>query len=346
MRPGRAADNPGVSPFPWNISAPERGGDPRPSPRGEWDAVLRLARAGRPAQAIAALEGLWAAWGTSPSECARELHARLLGAVAAAAGEGERALALLERALDDAPRLADLHWAKARLCRQRGDQAAARAALAAGLLAQPGHPACAVERALWEARSGRLGEAVAELEALGQACPPAAPELFRQAVGRLRAGAWEAAEELLTAAYRTGSHAVEAELAGPLKALEGGDAARALEGALAVTERFPDAPPAHLAVGLAALGLGWPDDALEAFGRALVLDPDCHAARLYFAWAHFLLGETGVAEAEVLLVLAACPGHELALALWRERCGSRSPGRPAVVPAAASDPTQGSHPTI
>jgi tetratricopeptide (TPR) repeat protein len=335
MSPAAAADNPVVTPFPWNISAADggpAGGLHSPAP-GAWDALLRAARAGRALEAVAALEDRWAASGTSPGGCARGFRSRLLADAArdaAAAGEDERALELFEQAAADAPALAEMYSSWAGLLRKRGDEPAARSALAAGWRAEPGNPACAVEHVLLEARSGRLGEAVGELEALGRARPPADAGLFRGAMARLRAGEWEAAEGLLSAAYRLGPHSLAAALRTVGRSLEEGDPARALEGAVTLTERFPGAPAAHAAVGLACLALGWSDDALEAFGRAVECDPDHHEARLYLAWTLFLGGETSAAENEVLLVLAACPGHELALGLWRERCGSRPASRPAM----------------
>ncbi len=335
-----------MTPFPWNVSLGHgaagsshahgtTGGShgsaaatdsPRPRERATWDAVLRLERADRGEDALAGLEALWSGRGLPPSAGGRELRARLLARMAEtarAAGNRERALELVDRALADAGNAPDLFCARARVCLERGDDQGARDALGAALARQPAHAQAAVELALLEARSGSLGDAIGRLERLGASWPAAGRARFAAGVERLRAGAWETAEEELRAACRESGAQLAEGLARIGRLLEADDAPQALAEAASLSERQPDAAEVHARMGLCDLALGWLDDAAEAFGRALERSPDDHEARLYLAWVLFLHGETAAAEGEVARVLAACPGHELALALWHQQCDPR-----------------------
>jgi tetratricopeptide (TPR) repeat protein len=335
-----AADNQGVSPFPWNVPLAQStaADDLQIRDRAPWDLVLHLARAGRPQEAVAALEGLWAAWGVSPSDCGRALLAGLLAEVAEeerAAGNLERALELIDRALGEVPAAAELRLARARIHLEGGEDAAGQADLLAALESERTHPAAAVELALLEARAGHLGDAVGRLGHLGASHPPADRGRFATGLDRLRGGSWETAAEELRGAYLTGERSLGEGLKRVGRLLEAGEVGRALNEAGEWSDRSPASPEAHCAVGHCCLALGWLDDAAEAFGRALDHSPHDHLARLYLAWVLFQRGEAPVAEGEVLRVLTACPGHELALALWRQRCGSRPTTRPAIVHEAA-----------
>lgn len=287
------------------------------------------------------LEIDWTDADAPASEAVRRLRASILGEMAEEAceeGEFERALELLDRALGDAPDAPDLEHERGLVLLRHGEIEEARAAFTRALERAPGWAAAAIELALLEARTGRLGESLAALSPLA-GTPPAEPRLFREGMDLLRAGSWEAAEERLRRAYRTGEHSIEASFRRFGRLLEEGHPSRALEEALRMFERFPGYADVQHALGLAYVALDWWDDAIEAFLRALERNPSYHEARVYLAWVLFTRGESQPAEGELARVLAASPGNEPALRLWRQRGATRAPvlrrGQPSSDPPAA-----------
>src|SRR5687767_9195153 len=97
---------------------------------GPWDRVHELRRAGRPAEALAALEAGAAADG-DPDRAMRRLRALLVADLALereTAGDWEGAERLLVEAVADAPRFPDLHHRLGMARLARGGRAEARAA--------------------------------------------------------------------------------------------------------------------------------------------------------------------------------------------------------------------------
>jgi tetratricopeptide (TPR) repeat protein len=110
-----------------------------------------------------------------------------------------------------------------------------------------------------------------------------------------------------------------------------GSPARAALRLQELLSRHAGYPDLHYLLGLAELEMGFFDDALSSFARALELNPDFHAARLQLARALNGLGERVQALEQVALVLQREPDHALALEL-QEAWASRArmvPGRRA-----------------
>lgn len=287
-----------------------------------WDDVFRLRRAGKLEAALAKLESRLDEEDAEYSPSLGALRASLRGEMARVAwdrGEIGKAEGLIRRAVEEAPEYPDLRYLLGRVLIACGETAAGRESLEEALRISPRYIAPVLALSILDANEGRLGEAIAALEELSQKSPPADEPSFQRALTFLREGSWEEAGpellrayreptgELADAHYRIGRHLDEER---PLDALE---EAKSL--ALA----YPNHPDAHHAVGLACLSLDWRDDALEAFHRALGVNPDYHEARIYLAWVLFSRGDSIRAECELKRILMQEPRHSNARALLEKR---------------------------
>lgn len=294
----------------------------RPDPRDHretLDAARALTAAGRPAEGFA----LAAAWLADPEHAAApQPGATALHEVAQAAGaNGDDDLAL--RALDMA--LAWVDWADLRFMRgvlhaRRGSLEAARADLDRALTINPRYRAAALERALLEARLGRVADAMSALRAFSEDDHEA--ETLRAALERLRSNGVEEAEALAHGSHEAGDR----ELAGWLSEARALASADDPERALAVLRRAvaarPGYPDLHALLGAHELRAGQLDDGIASLADALCLNPDFHEARYQLALGLEARGERDAGLAEVTLLLAAVPAHPGAAAL-RDRLGSR-----------------------
>jgi len=304
-----------------------------------WDEALRARRAGRLEESLAALSRVIKETGPLTSS-ARRMRASVLrdmGIAARLGGDGEKAAAWIDRALEEAPEYPDLHLERGLLHLDVSDFDRARVSFQKALDLAPEFVSAELEMALLEARSGLLGEAVATLRRMAERRPPAEDLLFRDGLDRLRSGAWEAAADRLRASYHAAQSAWKQGSLRVGQRLEEGRAPEALDEACRLAERFPHFPDAHFAVGLCSLALEWWDDAAEAFLRALERNPGYHEARVYLACALFGAREARLAEEELARVLRSSPGHEWALRLQADRKGGMAAmmkERLAVRPAA------------
>lgn len=286
--------------------------------------ALSLAEEGRTAEAVACLaDALETAAG--PDEIQR--LATALGHVAGGAEEaGQPEVAL--RALEVAAAVVDWadYWCHVGILRvQLGRRAEARRAFERSLAINPRYRRAAVERALLDAREGRIGEAMETLRVLAGEGALAEPRSFEQGLERLGRADIDDAAPLLHEALDAGDRWLDGQMRRYQELLLLGDMPRALELLRdAVLERssYPDL---HLLLGAHELQLGAHDDALESLARALELNPDFHAARIEFARALEAAGQTPQALRQLELVLARDGSHSAARQL-HDLLTSRRPG--------------------
>jgi tetratricopeptide (TPR) repeat protein len=286
-----------------------------------FDHSLQLAAEGRYEEAV---RGLLRSLG---GEALHPQHrAAASGALARIARLAEAVgdVASAERALAEAVRIspgyADLHYRHACALLLVRDAAGARRALETALRLNPRYVAARVERALLDAREGRLGESLDALRRLGEDHRVGDARAFRRGLESLEHADWDEAGGLIRHALQLGTPGTE-EVAQQFHQLLGrGDRAgarRLLLDALAEHEGFADL---HFLLGTAELEEDHLDDAVSSLARALELHPDFHAARVQLARALEALGDVTQAAEQVALVLERDPGHPLALQLqerWR-----------------------------
>ncbi|MEO5989776.1 MAG: tetratricopeptide repeat protein [Candidatus Eisenbacteria bacterium] len=293
--------------------------DPLP---GETDLALRLAREGRCRHAVDLLSKVLELE-SEPAE-RRRIAATL--AQVARISEDRLDLDAAIAALDLASTLvewADLHSHHGRLLAQMGRRADARRALDRALALNPHYRAAAVERALLDAREGRIAEAMETLRILASDRELTEPRAFEQGLEYLGHADFEDAGALL----RRALHASDAWLEHRLHAFqelsdrgEHGAAVKTLREA--VTER-PNYPDLHLLLGLHELRFGSVDDAVDSLAHALELNPQYHAARVAFARALEATGDTHQALLQLRLVLGLEARHREARALHDRLAGRR-----------------------
>lgn len=297
-----------------------------PEPQTPHERALHLADEGCYGEAVDCLaRGLETAAG--PDEVRR--YATGLGEIAAAAeasGHVDEAL----RALEVATSVADWadYWCQLGCLRMlRGRRAEARRAFDRALTLNPGYRRAAVERALLDAREGRIGEAMETLRVLAGEGSVAEPHAFQQGLERLRRADFDDAGPLLHEALDAGDHWLDAQMQRYQELMLLGDTARALEQIrLAVSER-PNYPDLHLLLGAHELQAGALDDAIESLARALELNPSFHAARLELARALEAVGQTPQALDQLQMVLESEPGHAAARQLHDQLTSRRRGGR-------------------
>jgi len=288
--------------------------------------ALSLADDGRYADAVECLaRGLEAVGG--PDEVQR--YATVLGEVASAAestghvGEAIRALEIAT----DVVEWAD-YWCQLGCLRvQTGRRAEARRAFERALAINPRYRRAAVERALLDAREGRIGEAMETLRVLAGDGDMAEPQTFRQGLERLGRADFEDAAPLLHEALDAGDRWLDTQMQRYQELLLVGDTGRALEQLrVAVLER-PNYPDLHLLLGAHEMQLGAHDDAIESLARALELNPAFHAARIELARALEAIGQTPQALDQLAMVLECEPTHSSARQLHDQLTSRRRGGR-------------------
>ncbi len=290
---------------------------PRPvePDRSAFEPAMVLAREGRHADAVR-----WVAdaRGAAPGDLRLADAARALSQVARlaeAAGDRGAALAALDLAVECRPGWADLHLHRALACAALDRRAAARAALDTALRIHPRFVAARLERALLDAREGLVGEAIAELRALGHATRISEPHTFEQGMECLERADWDAASARLRRALRLAEPELEQRLERYEALMDEDQPGRAAQLLREVLPRFEAYPDLHYRLGAAELREGAYDDALVSLARALELNPDFSAARVLLARALDALGARAQALEQVALVLQSEPGQTQALAL-------------------------------
>jgi tetratricopeptide (TPR) repeat protein len=279
---------------------------PRPaeSPQHRFEAVLRLAREGRLAEAIAAAErelGTPDAGGEAAGALAE------VARLAQSAGDLEAAAAALERALELRPGHADLHYRLACVLLRLKRGGEARVELNRALEINPRYVAARIERAQLDAREGFLGEALGTLRALSQEVPLAESEDFRLGLGRLDRGEWDEARADFGRAIESASDGLRQRLQRSDALIAGDDFARAMTELHQAIAEHPAYPDLHARLGRAELLQGHWDDAAASFGRALELNPSFHEARVGLARALEALGMRAQAMDQLTLVLEREP---------------------------------------
>ena len=309
---------------------------PRPMPSdGEaFEPALERARQGHPREAIDAIViEARESGGVPAAVIALTTVARLAGSSDPEAGER----ALLE-AIALAPRYPDLHYRLAGLRLRARRHAEARESLDQALRLNPNYVAARVERALLDAREGRLAEALETLRRMSGDAAVEEPWTFGRGLESLEHAEWDEAGTLLRSALHLddpGMAGLIADYHDLMKRGERAEAARRVRAALREHEAYADL---HYLLGTAELEESHLDDAIASLARALEIHPDFHAARLQLARALEAQGDRARAEDEVALVLGAEPGHPLALefeARWKRRARGR---RGAGVSSRASRP--------
>ena len=294
-----------------------------PSP---FAAALRLAREGDPAAALAALRGpvAHAAAGGAREEAARALQT--VAHLAERADDPDTSQQALELALTLVD-WADLHCRLGTRYAARNRRADARRELERALALNPGYRAAAVERALLDAREGRVGDALAALRALAAGVREAEPGALAEGLARLGEAEFDDAGPLLRRALQAGDPWLDDLLLAVQADAAGGDPAQARRRLREAVEARPAYPDLHALLAVHELQLGSTDDAIESACEALALNPDFHAARVTLARALELRGDRARALAQLERVLAAEPAQPEALAL-HERLSSHRRAAP------------------
>ncbi len=303
--------------------------EPTPAPPPEFELALRLAREAQGGYAVEVLSRM-----VDPT-CAdsdRQRIAAALAQVGRICEQGqdlEAAVAALELAVTLAD-WADLHCHFGQLLAQSGRRAEAREAFDRALALNPRYRAAGVERALLDAREGRIAQAMETLRLLASETALVEPRVFEEALEHLGHADFEDAGALL----RRALHARDAWLEGRLRAYqemvdqgEQGAALQILREAVGERSNYPDL---HLLLGGQELRMGAADDAMASFAQALELNPDYHTARVAFAQALERSGDTRQALGQLELVLAEDPWNREARVL-HDRLTARRPGVRAVV---------------
>lgn len=284
--------------------------------------ALDIARHGESRRAVDELSARLAATSDSAD---RQRIARTLAQLARIAEEQrdpEAGIAALELALTLVD-WADLHCHRGQLLVQLGRRADARRALDRALVLNPRYRAAAVERALLDAREGRIAEAMEALRMLARDGEVTEASAFEQGMVHLGHADFEDAGPLLRRALHASDAWLEERLHAVQAMSERGEHGAALQILReAVTERaaYPDL---HLLLGVHELQMGSVDDAIESFSQALELNPDFHTARVAFARALEASGDTRQALVQLECVLELDPDHREARALYQRLAGRR-----------------------
>lgn len=294
--------------------------------------ALSLAEEGRFAEAVDCVaRGLEAAAG--PDEVQR--YATVLGDVAAqaeAAGHADDAA----RAYEIATHVVDWadYWCRLGCLRvQQGRNADARRAFERALAINPRYRRAVVERAVLDARDGRLGEAMETLRLLADDGRMAEPRAFQQGLERLGQADFDDAAPLLHEALDAGDRWLDAQMRRYQELLLLGDMSRALEQLRVAALERPNYPDIHLLLGAHELQLGQQDDAIESLARALELNPEFHAARIELARALEAVGHASQALDQLDLVLGREPEHAFARQLHDQLTSRRRGARDRAAPA-------------
>lgn len=310
--------------------------DPNPDSLTARSRALSLADEGRFAEAARCLaDALEAAAG--PDEV--QQLASALGDVAGAA-EAAGFVDVAARALEVATHVVEWadYWCHLGCLRtQLGRHAEARRAFERALAVNPRYRRAAVERALLDAREGRIGEAMETLRVLAGEGALAEPRSFQQGLERLGRADIDDAAPLLHEALDAGDRWLDTQMQRYQELLLLGDMPRALEQLRSAALERPNYPDLHLLLGAHELQLGAHDDAIESLARALELNPGFHSARIELARALEAVGQTPQALDQLDLVLGCEPAHAGARQL-HEQLTSRRRGARARAPQSSDRP--------
>lgn len=300
---------------------------PNPDSLAPHARALSLADEGRYAEAVTCVaDALECASG--PDEIQR--MATTLGDIAGSA-EAAGFVDVAARALQiatDVVEWAD-YWCHLGCLRtQLGRHADARRAFERALAINPRYRRAAVERALLDAREGRIGEAMETLRVLAGEGSLAEPRTFQQGLERLGQADIDDAAPLLHEALDAGDRWLDAEMQRYQELLLLGDMPRALEQLRAAVVERPNYPDLHLLLGAHELQLGAYDDAIESLARAVELNPGFHSARIELARALEAVGQTPQALDQLGLVLGCEPTHASARQLHDQLTSRRRGARP------------------
>jgi len=301
---------------------------PRPDHESPRDVALRMAGQRQYAQAV---QWLARALAIAAGADERNSLAAALAEVARAA-EAEGELDAAQRALECATRAvdwADLFCQLGCLHARRGRRAEARAALEQALVINPRYRTAVVERALLDAREGRLAEAMQTLRALAADGVLHEPGAFQQGLERLGHAEFEDAAPLLRRALEGVDGWLEEQLRRYQERFYVGDLAGGFALLRAAVGERPGYPDLHLLLGSHERQVGALDDAIESVTRALELHPDYHAARVELARVLEAIGDTQQAIRQLELVLAHDAAHADARALHERLAGRRLGARTA-----------------
>jgi len=297
-------------------------------PESARDAAFRMAGEGRFGDGVQCLErALSAAEGTDQRQ---ELVAALAELARRAEAGGE--LEVAERALERAVRemgWADLFCQLGCLLVRRGRRPDARLAFDRALALNPRYRGAAVERALLDARDGRLAEAMETLRVLASEGALVESGAFHQGLERLGEADFDHAEVLLRRSLHGGDAWLEEQLRRYQELLCASDSASALALLREASIDRPGYPDLQLLIGAHELQSGAIDDAVESLTRALELNPGYHAARVELARAFEALGDTPQALHQLELVLEADPTYVEARQLHQRWTARRKGGRSA-----------------
>lgn len=283
-----------------------------------------LALAGQHAEAIARVQQRLA---ELPADHKPYPEAKALATIARVAERGGDPVSA-RRALEAALALvdwADLHFALGTLLVRDGERAAARLSYDRALAINPRYRAAAVERALLDAREGRIAEAVHALRTLAGGDGSREAEAVREGLERLREAEVDDAAPLLRQAFTGADQPLEGLLADAEARLAAGDIGGGLAALRRAVAERPGYPDLHALLGAHELRAGYLDDGIASLVDALSLHPGLHAARLELARGLEARGERGMAIAEVRRVLEAEPGHADATVAY-ERLTARRRG--------------------
>ena len=294
----------------------------RPDPREHretLDAARAMTTSGRAREAL----DLVAGWLAIPEHAAApQPGASVLVEIAQVTGlAGDEDLSM--RALDLALAWvdwADLRYARGVLHARRGALEAARTDLDRALAINPRYRAAALERALLDARDGRVGEAMASLRSFTEG--QGDDDTLRSALDHLRGQSVDDAAAWLRSSVGGADRELAGWLAEARAFTEAGDLMRALERLRCAVAARPGYPDLHALLGAHELRAGQIDDGIASLSDALCLNPDFHEARYELALRLEARGDREAALAEVTAILFAAPGHLGATAL-RDRLTSR-----------------------
>jgi len=185
-----------------------------------------------------------------------------------------------------------------KVVRKRGRRADARREFDRALSLNPRYRAAAVERALLDAREGRIGEATEMLRLLAAESAPSEPGAFQKGMQHLGEADFEDAAPLLRRALDLGDEWLDEQLRAYQGCVQRGEHDQALHMLRAAIAERPAYPDLH---------------------------PDYHAARVEFARALETLGDSPQAIHQLDLVLGQERDHAGARDL-RERLLARRRG--------------------
>ena len=297
---------------------------PEPAPDPLQSAHAHL-EAGRHAEAFECIRQRIAEQGGGAALTAEATALVAVARVAERAGDAAASRHALEAALELVD-WADLHHARGTLLVRTGEHDAARAAFDRALAINPRYRAAALERALLDARAGRVGAAVGALRALSAGDPGRETEALRDGLERLRAHAIEDAVPLLRRALSDRDSTVEHWVDDAQARSAAGEPGAALALLRRAVTEHPGYADLHALLGAHELRAGQLDDGIASLIDALCLNPSFHAARLELARGLEARGERESALREVRHILAVAPGHEAATTVY-DRLAARA--RPA-----------------